>query len=620
MVMPFGTKATQVEGGKGPGQIDFNALWEKALRPMIEKDLGYMPVRADQDLGALIIQEMIERLAMSDLVIADLTIPNGNVYYELGVRHAARKQGCVIIAAEWSKQLFDADQMRRLPYALSEGTITDETAKGIREALTEGVRKRLDAVSPVFQTLPGYPDRIDAGKIGSFRDVAEKLSAFQAEAGAARRAPRDQRRAEAMRVLEAYKDDAPGLPSIAVELLALLRDAAEWQKALAFVGGLPGRVQNLPLVREQRALLLGKTGRPLEAIAALEALIASESESSERRGLLGGRYKELYEAAEDAEDKVRFLSLAIQQYERGMQLDLNDYYPSCNLPRLYRERGEAGDEKKAAAAAAVAMLACERSRARNPDDSWAAPTLLGAAFDAGDYRAAAKLRDEIRRTGAGAFHLRSTVGDLRRSLNLLRDGKRAGQLAAILCDLQLMLDPRGVVIALAGRRIDAPNAEIERFPSGNIPVVQQRIRNMLVGCGARALVCSAACGADILALEAAAELGISRRVVLPFARDVFRRTSVADREGDWGSRFDAIVAALQPGDIVELNAVEGAQAYSAANLAIFDQANSLASASQRRTMATVVWNGLSRGEDDVTGAFLREAERREIEVVAVPTL
>src|SRR5947209_4806416 len=83
MVMPFGTKSTGVEGGKGPGQIDFDALWEKAFRPMIE-GLGYVPVRADQDLGALIIQEMIERLTMADLVIADLTIPNGNVYYEVG--------------------------------------------------------------------------------------------------------------------------------------------------------------------------------------------------------------------------------------------------------------------------------------------------------------------------------------------------------------------------------------------------------------------------------------------------------------------------------------------------------------------------------------------------------
>ena len=90
MVMPFGAKPTGMEAAKGPVQVDFNAMWERAFRPMIE-ELGYLPVRADQDLGALIIQEMIERLAIADLVIAELTIPNGNVYYELGVRHAAKK-------------------------------------------------------------------------------------------------------------------------------------------------------------------------------------------------------------------------------------------------------------------------------------------------------------------------------------------------------------------------------------------------------------------------------------------------------------------------------------------------------------------------------------------------
>ena len=91
MVMPFGTKPTGAEPGKGPAQIDFNALWDKALRPMIENDLGYLPIRADQDAGSLIIQAMIERLAISDLVIADMTIPNANVYYEVGVRHAAKR-------------------------------------------------------------------------------------------------------------------------------------------------------------------------------------------------------------------------------------------------------------------------------------------------------------------------------------------------------------------------------------------------------------------------------------------------------------------------------------------------------------------------------------------------
>ena len=92
------------------------------------------------------------------------------------------------------------------------------------------------------------------------------------------------------------------------------------------------------------------------------------------------------------------------------------------------------------------------------------------------------------------------------------------------------------------------------------------------------VVCSGACGADILALEAAAQLGLGRRLVLPFARQKFRATSVADRGEDWGLRFDAILHQLPGEHIVELNLQQSSdQAYAAANSEILDQAEGLAS-------------------------------------------
>ena len=39
-------------------EIDFNALWDRAYAPTIIA-LGYEPVRADQDIGALIITQMM---------------------------------------------------------------------------------------------------------------------------------------------------------------------------------------------------------------------------------------------------------------------------------------------------------------------------------------------------------------------------------------------------------------------------------------------------------------------------------------------------------------------------------------------------------------------------------
>jgi hypothetical protein len=95
MIMPYGKKPTQAEPGRGPAEIDFNTLWDHGYVPAI-KALGYEPVRADQDTGGLIISQMLERINFADLVLADMTIPNGNVYYEVGIRRAAQKTGCVL--------------------------------------------------------------------------------------------------------------------------------------------------------------------------------------------------------------------------------------------------------------------------------------------------------------------------------------------------------------------------------------------------------------------------------------------------------------------------------------------------------------------------------------------
>jgi hypothetical protein len=304
-----------------------------------------------------------------------------------------------------------------------------------------------------------------------------------------------------------------------------------------------------------------------------------------------------------------------------MMLDLNDYYPSSNLPRLYRERKRSGDETKAIMAANLALMACNRSRKRNPDDPWALPTLLGAAFDAGDVPTARKLLDEFQQASVAPFPIDSTIPDLRRSLALLTDTEVSCGLASILAEFQRLLDPNGTVTALAGRPIDAEGACDRRFPPENAAAVAQRIRNMMVATASTSVVSSAERGADILALESAGELGLSRRVILPFPRERFRATSVADRGEEWGVRFDAILEGLDKEDIVELN-IEGSddEAYAAANVRILDEATALAKAANQRALATVVWNGLSRGAADLTDAFRRFAVERKLETVIVPTL
>ena len=150
MVMPFGTKDSGITDGSAPAKINFDTLWHKAVAPAME-GLGFVAIRADQDLGSLIIQEMLERLALADLVVADLTIPNGNVYYEVGIRHATRELGCVLIAADWAKPLFDGQIAALLPLARR-----SDPAGAIRASFAD-VRALADGTTTPY-CLPDYPD------------------------------------------------------------------------------------------------------------------------------------------------------------------------------------------------------------------------------------------------------------------------------------------------------------------------------------------------------------------------------------------------------------------------------------------------------------------------------
>jgi len=178
-----------------------------------------------------------------------------------------------------------------------------------------------------------------------------------------------------------------------------------------------------------------------------------------------------------------------------------------------------------------------------------------------------------------------------------------------------------VIVALAGRRIDAPDSSPPRFPLPNVTLVERRLDELFARVGATALVGSAACGADLLASLVAGRRGLRRRVVLPFDRDRFRATSVSDRPGDWGPLYDRVLAELEAtGDVVILNGYrERDDAYLAVNRAILDEAAALGRAASVEVVAVLVWEGAPRGDDDVTAAFGAEARRRGYRVEQVTT-
>ena len=413
MVMPFGRKAVPDRG-----EIDFDALWDRVFAPLL-RDLGYDPIRADADLGASIIADMLIRLTASDLVVADLTQANPNVYYEVGIRHAAPKPGCVLIAADWAKPQFDLDQIRRLPYPLPPGEISDDAVGAIQQSLREPIRQAAAAQSPVYQLVPNYPGDLPQTDSEKFRAFVGYLTDFQADAAAISVASAADRPAMTEELLRRYPLSRPQSPAVILHLLRVACDQLSFDATLELIDGLPTGLAELPAVLEMQALALGKCRRIPEAIAKLELLIDAQGPSPERLGLLGGRYKDMWRMASEAGNKVeapRYLGKAIESYTRGMWLDLNEYYCASNLPRLLRSRGGTNDEGMARQAADIARNACGRGRRIGKHDEWLNATLLGAAFDAGDADQTETLLGLVIEEGPAHWKVKSTLHDLQVSL------------------------------------------------------------------------------------------------------------------------------------------------------------------------------------------------------------
>jgi hypothetical protein len=180
------------------------------------------------------------------------------------------------------------------------------------------------------------------------------------------------------------------------------------------------------------------------------------------------------------------------------------------------------------------------------------------------------------------------------------------------------------VIALAGRRVDAEGSRKVVFPLKNELLVRQRIKLAFEEENAKAFVSSAACGADLLALEVAKELRICPiYIVLPFERTRFLRTSVADKPGLWDRRYNnAVDDAESLGNLILLEGIEDDDsAYKRVNHLILAEANRLAAAKQPplRRIAIAVWEKPREGLD-LTRDFLERAKKLDFLIREISTI
>jgi hypothetical protein len=182
------------------------------------------------------------------------------------------------------------------------------------------------------------------------------------------------------------------------------------------------------------------------------------------------------------------------------------------------------------------------------------------------------------------------------------------------------LGKREGVAILAGRRLDQTGSKPQRFPLDNLEHVKQLLRKTFLKLGIGKLICSAACGADLLAIEVALRLQIETHIILPFEKDMFKQQSVTDRPGDWGAFFDRLMNTSDKNVSVRILGLESDsfEAYIKTNNEIIAYARDMAN--KRHITSIVVWDGDKWGEDDITYQFIAASQQAGFYTVEVPTL
>lgn len=383
--MPFGVRS---EPG-GARAVDFDAIYDECIRPVVET-AGMEVIRADEEtLGGIIHRPMYERLLLAEVVVADLTFANANVFYELGVRHAAKPRSTILIYAKVGHLPFDVAPIRAIPYELdAAGRISDlDRLRGELAARLELARTDELTDSPLFQLLDGYPGISLAHEATeAFRDRAVWVSelTIRAHNVVRSRAP-DSVARERLAEIEAEAREVAGYEEqLQLTLLLAYRSIEAWDEMVRLAEGLPRRASQLSTVQEQLALALNRRNREGDRQRAIEILVgvvASHGDSPETLGLLGRCFKDRWQEKVDASDPgaADALDHAIGAYRKGFESDPRDFYPGVNLVTLLLRRGRDVDLAEAQRVAPVVSFAVARKGGLGSRDYWTLATLLELA-------------------------------------------------------------------------------------------------------------------------------------------------------------------------------------------------------------------------------------------------
>ena len=392
IIRPFGTK----------NDINFDDVEAKLIDPALNRlsvtGRTTMEIRRQGNIRL----DMFQRLLTADLVIADISIHNANVYYELGVRHALRGKRTFMIYAEGAgiktdEVPFDVKTDRYLAYdANNPAASLDDLLEGLKQTINSEAQD-----SPIFQMLPDLVEQErarflpiprdfreeverakEAREVGDLELLAAEARGFEWEIEGLRLVGRAQFNLKAFEGARATWEAVRKLDPLDVEANTML-------------GTIYQRIGDLTSSDQALRRVLSRKGLDKEGRAEVHSLLGRNAKS---------HWTDDWKNAGSLEDRQRqalrspYLDESLKAYEGALKEDLNHFYSGLNtlamltiqtklaelLPDVWAERfeddGEAqrelADRKKqvesvCASAHLSLQAAAERLEREQLTDMWA---------------------------------------------------------------------------------------------------------------------------------------------------------------------------------------------------------------------------------------------------------
>ena len=584
IIRPFGKKKDD-----NGNEIDFNKVARELIGPALEAVGAEGRETLDIFESGNIRFDMFRRLLTADIVVADLSIRNANVYYELGIRHALRQHGTLMIRCDADADAFPFDLQtdRYFTYNRNDPRASLPQLIDSLRATQQKAHKDFSARdSPVFTSLPNLrePDPSQFNTVPQdFGEDVEKAAAHK-QAGD----------------LALYSFEVKGF-EWELQGWRLVGNAQFEINALAGAKATWENIRHIEPEDLEANLWIGtiyqRLGDIVSSTQALDRALKNKAINQDQRAevysLLGRnsktRWRQEWESKPSGERAAAalrspHLQESFENYECAFDEYLNHYYSGLNalamlkimialaelLPDVWNEQFPT--DKKAAAALeehvehAIRLQSAvqlsldarfKRLEREEKEDVWAEiskadfacittnePARVAASY----RRALANAPDFAKRSLGQQLAIYRDLGVL--AANLTEVFKVVGEPAALPepGTQPVASSARKRVLLFTGHMIDAPDRETPRFPAKKESVAREKIKEVVLkemnsGAGVAGAYAGGASGGDILFLEVCAELGIETRMYLAVQPQIYVTTSVAEAKGDWVRRFWELHAA-----------------------------------------------------------------------------